>query len=224
MRRLAYDVILWDWNGTLLDDGAYGQGIINGMLRRRGMVEPSPEEHRELFDFPVIRYYERLGFDYSREPFEVVSQEFVDAYIAGVTVCGLREGTEATLAALQAQGYRQSVLSASRQDYLEHLIGHYGLGLYFAELLGIDSVHAPGKAGRGCEWIRGSGLNPERVLLIGDTVHDAEVAEQMGIQCWLVEGGHHSSNRLAGAGCPLMPDLARVRAELLAEGSKRRLE
>jgi phosphoglycolate phosphatase len=215
MQNLAYDVILWDWNGTLLDDGRFGLGIINGMLRRRGMREPTREEHGRLFDFPVIRYYERLGFDFEAEPFETISQEFVDAYIAGVTSCSLREGALETLSLLQQAGYRQSVLSASRQDYLERLIDHYGLGGFFDELLGIDSVHAPGKAGRGIDWIGESGINPERVLLIGDTMHDADVAAEMRIDCWLMEGGHHPLERLATTGRPCVSDLAEIRARLL---------
>lgn len=219
MLKVDYDVILWDWNGTLLDDGQFGLGIINGMLRRRGMREPAEEEHRCLFDFPVRRYYERLGFDFNREPFETVSQEFVDAYIAEVTSCPLRVGARETLALLQESGFRQSVLSASRQDYLEHLIHHYGLEEFFDELLGIDSVHAPGKADRGIEWIRESGINPERVLLIGDTMHDADVATGMGIDCWLMEGGHHAMERLAETGRPCLPDLMQVRTRLADRAS-----
>lgn len=220
MTRGGCDVILWDWNGTLLDDGAYGLGIINGMLRRRGMREPGVEEHGRLFDFPVIRYYERLGFDFEKEPFETVSQEFVDAYLAGVTKCRLREAAVETLSALRAAGYRQSVLSASRQDHLERLVAHYGLLKYFDELLGIDSVHAPGKAGRGSEWVRDCAVDPARVLLIGDTVHDSEVATEMGIQCWLVAGGHHPPERLEATGRRCFPDLQGVRDGLLATDRK----
>lgn len=209
-----YDIILWDWNGTLLDDGSYGLEIINGMLRRRGMPEPTRDEHGRLFDFPVIRYYERLGFDFQKEPFEVISQEFVDAYFSDVRSCPLRRGAREVLAGLREKGYRQSVLSASRQDYLEELISHYGLDSFFEELLGIDSVHAPGKSGRGRDWIRESGVDPARVLLVGDTMHDAEVALEMGISCWLVEGGHHPRQRLESTGFPCISDLEHVSTAL----------
>lgn len=218
MHGQAYDVILWDWNGTLLDDGAYGMSVINGMLRRRGIPEPTPEEHGRLFDFPVIRYYERLGFDFAREPFEVISHEFVDTYYAGVGRCSLREEAVVTLRFVQDLGIRQSVLSASRQDHLERFIRSYQLEPYFEELLGIDSIHAPGKSGRGCDWIRESGMEPARVLLIGDTLHDAEVAAEMGIDCWLIEGGHHPKNRLAETGRPCLAHLREVRASLTNPG------
>jgi phosphoglycolate phosphatase len=215
MDRRLYDLILWDWNGTLLRDGPFSVGIINAMLRARGKAELDHDEHARLFDFPVRRYYERLGFDFEAEPFEVVSQQFVDQYVAGVTAsCGLRPQALETLKCLRDYGYRQSVLSASRQDYLEAFIGHFGLEGYFEELLGIDSVHAPGKLSRGKEWLERSGEDVERTLLIGDTVHDAEVAAELGVDCWLLEGGHHGRDRLEATGCVCLRDLSAVREAL----------
>ncbi|MEY3000772.1 MAG: hypothetical protein RL648_986 [Verrucomicrobiota bacterium] len=220
MLRRGFDFILWDWNGTLMDDGPFGLGIINAMLRERGLREPDREEHRRLFDFPVSLYYERLGFNFREEPFEQVSTQFVTAYIAGAKQCPLREGARELLTELRASGYRQSILSASRQDYLEGFIEHYGLQEEFEELLGIDSEHAPGKAGRGMEWIRECSIDPARILLIGDTVHDAEVAEAMGVACWLIEGGHHHPERLRSTGRPLVADLGAVRRRLLETGGE----
>lgn len=220
MHGSGYKVILWDWNGTLLDDGVYGTTVINGMLRRRGIPEPTLEEHGKLFDFPVIRYYERLGFDFTKEPFEVISTEFVETYFKNVSSCALREGVVETLSHIRDLGIRQSVLSASRQDNLERMIGDYGLDGFFEELLGIDSIHAPGKVGRGCEWIRDSGLDPACVLLVGDTMHDSEVAGEMGIDCWLIAGGHHPMNRLQETGRPCFSELSGILEALTGRGSR----
>lgn len=217
MRPMRYDVILWDWNGTLLEDSEFSSSIINGMLRRRELPELSVEEHARLFDFPVIRYYERVGFDLEQEPFEVTSQEFIDTYYSKVHECSLKTGSEEVLGSLKSVGYRQLILSASRQDHLEKQVRHYGLYDYFEELLGIDTVHAPGKTGRGHDWIMETDVDPARVLLVGDTVHDSEVAEKMGIDCWLVMGGHHPPDRLQEAGRQIFKSILEVRAELVGE-------
>ena len=221
MAQLAYALILWDWNGTLLDDADFGVSIVNGLLRSRGLPERSREEHARLFDFPVIRYYERLGFDFNREPFEEISHDFVKSYYGSVQQCPLHGGAREVLSALQEAGFRQAVLSATRQDLLEEMITLQGLKPYFECLLGIDSVHAPGKAGRGCDWLAETGMEPARVLLVGDTMHDAEVARKMGIDCWLVTAGHHPEARLAEAGLPLFADLESVRTALLGPALER---
>ena len=59
-------------------------------------------------------------------------------------------------------------------------------------------------------WIEESGVNPARVVLVGDTVHDGEVADEMGIACLLMEGGHHGRDRLLDSGKPIFQDLASV--------------
>ena len=58
-------------------------------------------------------------------------------------------------------------------------------------------------------------FEPSEVVLVGDTVHDHEVAEEMGIDCILIEGGHHPSHRLAATGAPVVTSLADVAAFVL---------
>ena len=214
MKNETVEMLLWDWNGTLLDDGEYGVGIINAMLRRRGLPEREREEHARIFDFPVRRYYERLGFDFVREPFEVLSHEFVKTYYAGVDACPLRTGAEALLRLCQSNGLRQWVLSATHETYLMELVHRAGVRSYFEDLLGIDSVHAPGKVDRGLRFLEEGKLDPAKVLLIGDTVHDAEVAEAMGIRCWLLEGGHHDPERLRATERPIFSSLGEIQKAL----------
>jgi phosphoglycolate phosphatase len=60
-------------------------------------------------------------------------------------------------------------------------------------------------------------MDPARVLLVGDTVHDSEVAGKMGIECWLVEGGHHMEERLRETGRRFFKNLEAVEAELMNE-------
>lgn len=210
--------IVWDWNGTLLDDGALSIRIINGMLEKRGLPLRSPEEHQAIFNFPVIDYYRRLGFDFEREPFERISKEFVSSYLNGVYGCRLHAGAPEVLNDLRARGVEQIILSASEQETLENLIRHFEVEAYFSKLLGIDTIHAPGKVGRGQEWMQKMDLDPEEMLLIGDTVHDLEVADAMGIDCWLVTYGHHGHARLACLDVPLFEDLASVHKALKNAG------
>ena len=210
MQNGTIDTLLWDWNGTLLDDGDYGVAIINAMLRRRGLPQRARADHARIFDFPVKLYYQRLGFDFEKEPFEVLSHEFVKTYYAGVYDCALRPGAETLLGYCRAHGFRQSILSATHESYLTELVHRTGVRSFFEALLGIESVHAPGKTERGMRWLEESGIDPANVLLIGDTAHDAEVAEAMGIHCWLVEGGHYDAERLHATGMPVFGGLGAV--------------
>ena len=74
-----YDTILWDWNGTLLDDLALNLKVENRLLARRGLTQMgSKEVYLAHFGFPIIRFYERLGFDFSKERYTDVADEYMD--------------------------------------------------------------------------------------------------------------------------------------------------
>lgn len=209
-----YRHAIWDWNGTLLDDAWLCVDVMNGLLRARGLPVLSVERYQELFDFPVIRYYERLGFDLAREPFEVVGTEFIRTYESRREEASLRPEARAVLEAIRARGLGQSVLSAYRHDTLESLLRHHGVRDFFHRVVGSDDHYASGKVGQGRRFIAELGLPPSSVVLIGDTAHDHEVASAMGVDCLLIPGGNHSRARLARCGVPVIDDLHGVLARL----------
>ena len=75
---MKYKHIIWDWNGTLLNDTWLCVEGINNSLEKRSIDTITKEVYRRVFSFPVKDYYERLGFDFKKEPFEVAGDEFVD--------------------------------------------------------------------------------------------------------------------------------------------------
>ena len=77
---MKYKHIIWDWNGTLLDDTWLCVEGINDSLKKRSLQTITKEIYRKVFSFPVEDYYKRLGFDFKKEPFEVAGDEFVAYY------------------------------------------------------------------------------------------------------------------------------------------------
>ena len=203
----AYRHVIWDWNGTLLDDMWLCVEVMNGLLEARSLPALTHDSYRELFDFPVIDYYRRLGFDFDRESFEVVGTEFIETYEQRRHQTRLQPGARETLQQLHDAGVGQSILSAYRQETLVDLVGHFGLEGYFVGLVGLDDHYAHSKVENGMHWIRELGLPPSDVLMIGDSSHDHEVAEAMGSACWLLTNGHHAAAKLHALKVPVFPSL-----------------
>lgn len=212
MRDLKYQHIIWDWNGTLLDDAGLCVAIMNDLLALRRLPALAPTTYEEIFDFPVVDYYRKVGFDFAIDPFEKLSDEFIGAYNRRVWACGLRDGAQAALAAGHQRGLTQSILSAMLQSTLDRLIAHFGLTHYFSAVTGLDNHHAAGKLALAQQWIAAQSTPRDTMLLIGDTVHDFEVAAALGIDCWLIHSGHHSRARLAALGAPIIESLAALYA------------
>ncbi|HKK47805.1 MAG TPA: HAD family hydrolase [Alkalispirochaeta sp.] len=205
-----FDVVIWDWNGTLLDDLWLALETANGMLRRRGLAEMDADRYREIFDFPVEHYYRRAGFDFSVEPFSVLAQEFITGFNSRIHECRLHPRAEEVVETLQRSSVSQLVLSASRESTLHTAVMQRGLSQFFDALHGLQDDLAVSKAHVGKELITRHRLDPDRTVLIGDTVHDAEVAQDMGVACILVAGGHHSRQRLEATGVPVYTALEEV--------------
>lgn len=200
--------IIWDWNGTLLDDVALCARLLDELLARHGYRPLGDvEAYRGVFGFPIRDYYQRAGFDFSRHPYEDLAAEWFAAYTAARLRCPLQPGARRVLSALQGNGVRQVILSASQQDALEAEVAHFGLTSYFDELLGLGDFYAHSKVARGTAWLTASGLDPAEALLVGDTLHDWEVARAMGAGCVLFSGGHQPLRTLAAAGAPVISRL-----------------
>jgi len=198
--------IFWDWNGTLLDDAWLCRDVMNAMLRNRNMPELSAERYQEIFDFPIEGYYQRIGFDFERESFADLGREFIDGYELRRMEARLYADATEALRKVADWGVGQSVLSAYQHDTLVTLIAEHGLTDFFSALHGHQDIYPVGKTPQGRDALRTLGLDPAETLLIGDTVHDAEVAEELGIGVLLIPGGNQPEARLRAAGVPLFAD------------------
>jgi phosphoglycolate phosphatase len=206
-----YRHIVWDWNGTLLDDLDCSIAVMNGLLARRKLPLLDRQRYHALFDFPVSAYYSRLGFDPAQDSFERLSAEFISAYDARRWECRLHPGAPGILAAVTHAGITQSILSAYRQETLHEIVAHFGLTHHFVRLTGLDNIYAHSKAELGRAWIAELGLPPASVLMVGDTLHDLDVARHMGVDCVLVAAGHHPQDRLSARHDRVVGTLAALR-------------
>lgn len=209
-----YQHLIWDWNGTLLDDLELCIAAMNGMLAPRGLPALDRSRYLALFDFPVRTYYGRLGFEEALHPFETLSVEFITAYDAKRWDCALQPGVREILTAVTAAGLTQSVLSAYRQDTLREIIRHFGLEPHFVRITGLNDIYAHSKLEAGRAWVEELALPRDSLLLVGDTLHDLDVAEALGIDCVLVAHGHHPLERLRARTPRVVSDLAALAAEL----------
>lgn len=206
----TYKCVIWDWNGTLLDDMGVCISVMNKVLGRRQLPELDEKRYREIFGFPVRDYYDQLGFDFAAEPFEDISTEYIGYYRIESLCAGLREGAARILDRIGARGIRQVILSASQKEDLARQVGYFGVARYFDELLGLNDHHAASKVDIGREWLNRSGIDRKEVILIGDTRHDFETASELGCDCILLTCGHQSEVRLSGLGVPLIGSLQEV--------------
>lgn len=198
--------VLWDWNGTLLDDLEYSIQVRNNIFPAFHLpLLDSVEEYHRQFTFPVRLYYERAGV--TDDIFDDVAHAWMAEYERCMDTIPLHEDASETVERFHQAGLRQTVLSASEQTMLRRQLALYGLNSRFDAVLGRGDIYAGSKEAIGREYLQNCGILAETTVMIGDSLHDAEVARALGTRCVLVARGHQSRETLLEAGVPVMESL-----------------
>ena len=202
-----YKHVIWYWNGTIINDLDLCVELINGLLIERRLKTLTAESYREVFTIPVKNYYAKLGFDFSKESFEIVGKQWMTEYERRKFECGLYDGVKNVLQKINQLGIGLSILSAYSQHTLDEMVEYHGLTNYFTHIVGLDNIYAASKLHLGKDLMKRLGNGKGETLLIGDTEHDYEVACEIGAYCVLIANGHQSKKKLEKLGAIVFPTL-----------------
>ena len=97
--------VIWDWNGTLLDDVELCMESINRLLREHRLPQLDHERYQRVFQFPIIEYYRKAGFDFEQESFESLAHRYMSYYQPRSLSCSLYEHAQDALAHLRDKGF-----------------------------------------------------------------------------------------------------------------------
>ena len=193
------DYIFFDFNGTIVDDVDICLNLLNVMLKKCGHKEVSKDRYLEIFTFPVKKYYVLAGFNFEKDNWEELASFFIDEYKKGNKNCKLFFDIKKTLEKLKKQNKHLYILSASEKNMLLDQLEFYGIKDYFDEILGKDNIYAEGKEKIGIDFMNKMKLPKDKCVFVGDTLHDGETGDAMGINSYLIARGHQSKNVLASS-------------------------
>ena len=192
---MQYTYVIWDFNGTILDDVQIGIDSLNTLLDRRNLpLVESKESYKSWFMFPIIEGYKKIGFDFDKESYDDVAAEWVKEYLDREKNASVVPGVIEALEFFKNMGVVQVILSASEISMLKRQLSSLGVSKYFDEIIGLDNIKAAGKTDIAIAWRKEHA--DDKLLFIGDTDHDHQVAVAMNADCILVSSGHQSHERL----------------------------
>ncbi len=200
-----YTHIIWDWNGTLLNDISASLASVNDMLALRGKPPMDIDFYRECISVPIIGFYEK-AFDMQNEDYEVIIKQYNEGYLRHLEDCKLTDGVVEVIDYFEKCGAKQVIISSSNNNQLVQNAIKYGIFDRFDAVLGADDFYAGSKIERAENYLKNSG-GERRVLVIGDIEHDADMAEKLGADCVLLTSGHENRERLYAAKATVISDI-----------------
>ena len=194
---MKYDYLVLDFNGTIIDDVDLCLNILNHLLEERNYKKVSLEEYKHIFTFPIKKYYINAGFDLEKYSFTSISNEFISLYQKASLNCKLYEGINELIDKCNNNEVKVVLLSASQIDNLKEQTDHFGLSEKFEVILGTSTIEAASKVEIGKNYFKDK--QDKKILFVGDTTHDAEVASAIGADALLITHGHQARDILLKA-------------------------
>ena len=211
-QRSKINTILWDWNGTLLNDVTICLDAINDLLEKRDQPLLSLATYKEIFTFPVKDYYVKAGFNFEHEPFDKVALEFIELYAEQVKKATIFPEVKTILDRFKKAGFSQYVVSAMEHEFLKDMLESKGIINLLDGFSGIPDHFAGSKLNMAKQFIQAQQIDPDSGCFIGDTLHDFDVSVNLELPCLLVASGHQSMLRLEKSGAPVFQSLSEVAA------------
>jgi phosphoglycolate phosphatase-like HAD superfamily hydrolase len=204
---MARTHLVWDWNGTLLDDLGLVVSSTNVAFATVDGPVVTADEHRRDFCRPVVDYYAQvLGRPVDPEEFTQLDKVFHDAYRTGLAACTLTGDARAAMAAWAGT---QSLLSMWFHEELVPELERRELTGPLARIDGLRStIGGDLKASHLARHLDALDIDGGSTVLIGDSVDDAHAAASVGAACVLYTGGFTDPTRLHAVGVPVAETLS----------------
>ena len=187
--------VIWDWNGTLLNDAVLGHQVLVAMCQARSMKIPEFEDYQRYYTHPVELIYVRAGFDLKRESVVALCDEWHEQYSGRIESVGLHHDAMTLLETFRRERVQQVVLSALPHGLLMRSIEINQVCSFFSHIQGLNDTLGRSKVENGLQLMLQLGARPEETVLIGDSSHDVETAVALGIECLLVARGFEHRDR-----------------------------
>ncbi len=201
----------------MLDDAACCVETINCMSQARGLQQIDLIEYRQLFQFPVHQFYTALGYDLANEDWDRLADEYHACYRQATTHATLRTGALALVQRLHTNRCPQAVLSACEQNLLLAMLKRFEISGFFQPVIGADNMDGASKESLATRLQQQLAWPPDAMLMIGDTDHDAHVAQLMGWQCVLLADGYQATELLLATGAPVCASYTDLIAKLRSD-------
>ncbi len=188
-----FDLIVWDWDGTLADSTGMITNAILNAAKQIGLPEVETREARNIIGLGLREAIQKLYGDLPDQTAQALAKQYSANYFAGEGDIPLFTGAADTIASLSKRGFKQAVATGKGRRGLNAAIAHSGLGQYFHATRTVDECFSKPHPQMLDELMDNLVVMPERTLMIGDTSYDLQMAQNAGVSAVGVTYGAHTA-------------------------------
>lgn len=198
--RNGYRVLIFDWDGTLVDSITSIVDCTLATIRELALGEPPVSGIRDGIGLGLRESVERLAPDCDEELFQQIISVYRRHWLATYgRRAGLVPGARATLEELGRDGYQLAVATAKSRSGLDRDRERLGMNGFFRSTRTVSEAPSKPDPKMILDIVEALDAHPDEALMIGDTTHDLEMAHNAGVAAVAVCSGSQSRQRLEQA-------------------------
>jgi phosphoglycolate phosphatase len=209
----GYDLVVFDWDGTLMDSTRLIASCLQAACRDVGAPVPSDSEALFVIGLNMADTFQRVVPELDDEARRRLGERYRHHFLAREHEAPLYEGVREMLGELHGRGRRLAVATGKARRGLDRALDATGLARWFEATRCADEGFAKPHPDMLLMLLDITGVEPRRALMVGDTTHDLELAANAGIEAVSVSYGAHPEDLLATrpalARCASVGDLRR---------------
>jgi phosphoglycolate phosphatase len=186
-----YDLVIFDWDGTLMDSTRVIARSLQAACRDVGCAVPSDEEALFVIGLNIADTFHRVVPDLDPAGRARLAERYRHHFLAGEHETPLFGGVREMLADLHGRGRRLAVATGKARRGLDRALDATGLRPWFEATRCADEGFAKPHPGMLLMLLEMTGVEPSRALMVGDTTHDLELAANAGVDAVAVLYGAH---------------------------------
>lgn len=196
--RQGYELIVFDWDGTLMDSAAMIVASVQAAARDLGLAPPSEERARHIIGLGLVEALRHALPDLPEAHYPALVARYRHHYLSRDHELTLFSGAAELVRELAERGYRLGVATGKSRVGLNRALAQTGLAAYFHASRCADECHSKPHPQMLLELMETFGVGPAQTLMIGDTTHDLQMAENAGVSAVAVSYGAHPREAFAG--------------------------
>ncbi len=192
-----FDLIVFDWDGTIVDSTAMIAGCIRSAAADLGLAVPTIEQASHVIGLGLLDALSHAVPGLATDRAEEFSARYRYHYLAGEPEIVLFDGVRAMLDELASSGVLLAVATGKTRRGLARALDSSGLGRLFVSSRCADESQAKPHPAMLFDLANELNVRPQRMLMIGDTTHDLQMAAAAGVASVGVTYGAHLRAHLA---------------------------
>lgn len=198
--RKRFDLLVFDWDGTLVDSAQHIVDSIQAAAHDLGLARPSQERARHIIGLGLVDAMVYLFPDLASAEYPRLAERYRHHYLAGDRGLALFSGALEGIHAFHAAGFVLAVATGKSRQGLDRALEAFRLTPFFRASRCADEGLSKPHPDMLHYLMSALGARPQRTLMIGDTTHDLQMAQNAGVAAVAVGYGAHTRASLEAQG------------------------